>query len=337
MTIYGSILPGAASIAYWSRRTDSLTAKAKYRLKMLDWHRAHGNNVSLTARRFGMTRTTIRSWRNRFQEGGVIRLNDKSRRPKHLRKPVTPTPIVIEIVKLKREYPAWSKYKIKKLLSRKGIAVSASTIGRVFRRFDLISKKISAKRRRAALRPRARFPRGMRISQPGDMVQMDTKYVNLVGGRRIYQFTAIDILTKQRVLKYYPFLSSTSGADFLRHCLKKFRFPIKTVQTDNGSEFMKYFDQLCRKKKLPHYYIYPRTPKQNTYVETSHGADKKEFYQQGAVGCDIGIMQERIMRWENVWNNIRPHQALNYLTPSEYFLKWKKQKLPTKDVITLQT
>lgn len=337
MTIYGSILPGAASIAYWSRRTDSLTPKARYRVKVLDWLRAHGENISLTARHFGLTRTTIRGWRNRFREGGIVKLNDESRRPKNLRKPITPTPIVIEIVKLKRRYPAWSKYKIKRMLSRKCITVSASTIGRVFRRFDLIDKRISVKRRKAALHPRARFPRGMRISRPGDMVQMDTKYVNLVGGRRIYQFTAIDILTKQRVLKYYLSLSSASGADFLIYCLRRFRFPLKSIQTDNGSEFLKYFDRLCQKKKLPHYYIYPRTPKQNTYVETSHGADKKEFYQQGKVGCDIRIMQERIMKWEDVWNNIRPHQALNYLTPNEYFLKWKKQKLPTKDIITLQT
>lgn len=337
MNTYGSIIPGAASIARWAEKTNSLTAKARYRIKVLDWYRNHGRNISLTARHFGLTRLTVRVWVKRFNEGGIIRLNDQSRRPKNLRKPATPTEIVIEIIKTRKNYPAWSKYKIKQMLAKQNITVSASTIGRVLKRNYLIDRKIAKVRKKAAAHPKVRFRRGFKISQPGDMIQIDTKYVNLIGGRRIYQFTAIDVLTKQRVLRYYPSLASDNGADFLRYCIGRFSFKIRTVQTDNGPEFMKNFEKLCRELGLPHYYIYPRTPKQNTYVENSHGSDKKEFYQQGKICQNINAMQEKLLSWENTWNTIRPHQALNYLTPQEYFLKWKNGKLPTKDVITLQT
>jgi transposase InsO family protein len=250
--------------------------------------------------------------------------------------PITPWLIVSEAVALRKQYPAWSKYKIRILLKKRGIKTSASTIGRIFKRKDLINKKESQKRKRAALRPRARFPRGFCISAPGDMVQIDTKHVNLIEGRKIYQFTAIDVLTKKRVLRYYSSASSRNGADFLRCCIEEFPFRIKNIQTDNGSEFLKEFDKFCKKKKIPRYFIYPKKPKQNSYVEISHEADEKEFYNQGSVGSNMVWMKERLKEHEHIWNEIRPHQALNYLTPNEYFLKWQKGQLPTKDTIILQ-
>jgi len=336
MTIYGAIMPGAVSIANWANKVQPLTDKAKWRLKVLDWHRAHENCVSLTARHFGLTRYTVRSWLKKFNQIGAIALNEKSHRPKHLRRPTTSWQIVSETVKLRQQYPAWSKYKLQVLLKRKGLVISDSTVGRILKRKGLIDKKVSQKRKKAALRPKARFPRGFKISAPGDMVQMDTKHEHLVGGRDIFQFTAIDVLTKKRALKYYSSLSSKNGADFLEYCIKKFPFEIRTIQTDNGSEFLKEFEKSCQKKKIPHYYIYPRTPKQNTYVEISHEADEREFYQQGRMGTDFDIMQERLKMQEYTWNEIRPHEALNQLTPNEYFLKWQQGRLSTKDTIILQ-
>lgn len=337
MTIYGYVLPGTVSLANWAWRTDNISEKAKQRLKILDWLKTHNNNVSLTARHFGLTRETVIVWRNRFKEEGMPGLNDKSHRPKNVRRPMTGWKTVDEIVKIRTKYPAWSKYKIRKLLERKEIIVSSSTIGRVLKRKGLINKKISSKRSKAAKHPRKRFPKGFKVSNPGDMVQIDTKHVTLIGGKKIYQFTAVDVLTKRRVLKYYSSLASQSGAGFLEYCLKKFPYPVLNIQTDNGPEFLKYFDNLCVKKGLPHYFIYPRQPKQNTYVETSHLSDKNEFYSQGNIGYNIETMQKNLDEWEYTWNYIRPHEALNYLTPEEYLHKWQTSRLPTRDTIILQT
>ena len=337
MTIYGTILPGAASIARSAALVNSLTERAKYKVKVLDWHRAHENNNSLTARHFGIGRMTLYRWIKRFKRYGVIGLNEESRKPKNLRQPTTSWNAVIRIVQLRKQYPAWSKYKIKALLEREGIKVSASTVGRALRRRNLINKKMSQRRRKAALRPKARFPRGLRISQAGDMIQMDTKYINLPGGRKFFQFTAIDVLSKRRVLRVYPSESSRNGAHFLQECLLNFPFTIKAVQTDNGSTFQKEFDKLCKERGLLHYFIYPRTPKQNTYVEISHWADDREFYQQGNVHLLLPVMQRKIKEREDIWNNIRPHQALGQLTPSQYLWKLQTDRLPTKNVIVLQT
>lgn len=336
MTIYGITMPGAASIARSTFLAGNLGERAKQRLKILDWHKVHGKNISLTARHFGLTRETVISWCDRLTKEGPRGLEERSHRPHHLRQPTTSWNIVFEVVKLRKQYPAWSKYKIQALLPNH-LKTSVSTVGRILKRRELIDKKISRKRRKSAKSPKARFPRGMKISYPGDMVQMDTKYIMLVGGRKYYQFTAIDVLSKRKVMRVYKTQSSENGALFLEECLQAFPFAVRAIQTDNGAPFQKYFDALCKEKNLPHYYIYPRTPKQNTYVEISHGADKREFYLQGNVYEDFDTMRNKIAQWEYVWNNIRPHQALNYLAPNQYLAKRQISRLPTKDVITLQT
>lgn len=337
MTTYGYVLPGAVSLARWSARASNLTKKAKQRLKVVDWLRNHGSNISLTARHFGLNRETVRIWQQRFKWKGMIGLNDLSHRPKMLRKPTTPWEITVEAVKLKKQFPAWSKYKINALLKEKGIDISPSTIGRIFKRFDLINECVSKKRRKSALNPKRRFPRGLKIANPGDMVQMDTKHIVALGGRRMYQFTAIDVLTKQRILRVYSSPIAKNGKDFIGVCLKELPFAIKAVQTDNGSEFMREFDKYLKKLNITHYYTYPRHPKQNSYVESSHSSDEREFYREGNISLFLDVMQEKIIAWQNIWNNIRPNQALNYLTPNQYFIKWQKGRLPTKDTIILQT
>src|SRR3989344_9050078 len=338
MTIYGHILPGSIRIARLAERAGYLTERAKYKLKILDWHKAHGENISLTARHFGLTRKTTRIWLAQLSRFGPVGLNEKSRAPKNKRQPVTPPDIILQTVKVRKQYPAWSKYKIRTILARDyGIKTSASSVGRILKRRGLIDKKKSAKRRKAALRPKLRFPRGFRIAEAGDMVQMDTKYIMLPAGRKIFQFTAIDVLSKQRVLRVYPSLSSRNGRLFLEECLRVFPFQVKAVQTDNSREFLKEFEGKCRELKLPHYWTHPRTPKENPYAERSHGSDEKEFYQQGNVYQDLELMDRKLKEWEKVWNKIRPHKSLNYRTPDEYLAYLKTNVLPTKNVIILQT
>lgn len=337
MTTYGYVLPRAGLVARSALRAGSLNKRAQARLRVLDWYQRHDKNLSLTSRRFGIQRLTLRTWIKKVKQYGPAGLNDQSHRPKRLRQPTTSWETTMKVVNLRKQYPAWSKYKLRVLLEGQGVQVSASTIGRILKRRGLIHHKISTKRRRAALHPKARFPRGLRISRPGDLIQMDTKHIMLPGGHRFYQFTAIDILTKTRVLRVYPSESSCNGAKFLEVCLRVFPFQVKAVQTDNGAPFLKDFDRSCQKKELPHYYIYPRTPKQNTYVEISHGADKREFYQQGNVYQNRRLMDQELQSWQKTWNEIRPHQSLNYLTPKAYLKKWQTSRLPTRDTITLQT
>jgi len=103
MTIYGSVLPGAVGLARWAFKTENISEKAKQKLKVIDWIRAHKGNLSLTARHFGLTRKTVKKWRNNFNKFGIRGLNEKSHRPKKLRTMITSWLIISEIVKWRTE------------------------------------------------------------------------------------------------------------------------------------------------------------------------------------------------------------------------------------------
>jgi transposase InsO family protein len=330
MTTYGYVLPKAGLLL---RLATGLSDKAKHRLRIIDWHRANGENQSLTCRHYGIGREALREWLKRFNERGIKGLEDKSHRPHKVRERETPLSVQNEVVKIRKVNPYYSKYKISVLLSAK---VSPSSVGRILKDKGLINHKVSAKRSKAAKSPKARFPRDIVINCPGKLVQIDTKHLPNPQ-RRLYQFTAIDVLTKLRVLWVSASISSESAARFLQICLKEFPFNIEGIQTDNGSEFHKYFDRLCQKLKLPHFYTEPRSPKQNSYVERSHLTDELEFYQQGNMRTTIDLLRPLIKIWQDKYNHERPHQSLNYLTPMKYFQKYERQGISTKEYIPLQT
>lgn len=330
MTTYGYILPKAGALL---RLATNLSPKAKGRLKIIDWHSANGENQSLTCRRFGLGREALREWLKRFRERGIKGLEDRSHRPHKVRERKIPLSLQDEIVKIRKANPYYSKYKISVLLSSK---VSPSSIGRILKQQGLINQKISVKRTKAAKDPKMRFPRDIVVNCPGKLVQIDTKHLP-TSHYRLYQFTAIDVLTKLRVLWVSSKISSESAARFLQICLKEFPFNIECIQTDNGSEFHKNFDRLCQKLKLPHFYTEPRSPKQNSYVERSHLTDELEFYQQGNMRTTVELLQPLIKGWQHKYNHDRPHQSLNYLTPIKYFRKFERRGISTKEYIPLQT
>ena len=113
MTIYGTVIPMTRAIAQSFYVNRSLTDKARHRLKIIDWCKNHNNNISLTARHFGIGRSTLNRWVKSFRRCGILGLNDKSRKPKTLREMTTSWEVSSRIVALRRQYPTWSKYKIK--------------------------------------------------------------------------------------------------------------------------------------------------------------------------------------------------------------------------------
>lgn len=337
MTIYGTIIPGTARIARLAHKINNLSRRGKEKLKIIDWHNSHGQNQSLTSRRFGIDRETLREWLKRLKQLGPAGLNDRSHRPHKFRESKLKWEIKKQILKIRTENPTWSKYIIAAIINNEGAQTNPSAIGRYLKKKGLLNHKISHKNKRSAKNPKKRFPRDLVIKRPGDMVQVDTKFLVGIGGIKLYQFTAIDVLTKIRVLFIFSSLSSKQGAKFIQLCIEKFPFKIQAIQTDNGHEFLKYFNLFCQKKNILHYYIEPRQPKQNSYVERSHLTDEKEFYQQGNMRSSISLLLPLIQKWEHKYNHVRPHQSLNYLTPMAYFNNYQKGRIPTKDFIPLQT
>lgn len=62
----------------------------------------------------------------------------------------------------------------------------------------------------------------------------------------------------------------------------------------------------------------PRSPKLNGYVERAQRTHSEVFYEVTDSSFDLGELNQALLEWERVYNTVRPHQALGYLTPKEF-------------------
>lgn len=143
--------------------------------------------------------------------------------------------------------------------------------------------------------PRKHDRRYPELLMPGEKVQIDVKevpYNCLRGavrrdGKHLYQWTAIDECTRVRFVFGFDEHTPENSVKFLGMLQMVFPFKIKTIQTDNGTEFTyKYisdnklcpFEKALKRAGITHKLIPPRTPWHNGKVERSHRNDQRYFY-----------------------------------------------------------
>ena len=302
----------------------NLSKEASKRLKWIDYYNKHNKNASLTCRYFGISRKTFYKWLKRFNPRNLHTLDDKSKKPKRVRISRKIYEYGAKVREIREKYPTWSKYKIGAFIRQNGGDISDSSVGYILKKKCLIDKNISKKRKRAKKRNTNKIRiKNIEISldKPGALVQMDTKDFNSAGDSKRIQFTAIDCFSRKRKLKGYSRKTSNCGKDFLLTVIKSLPFKIEAVLTDNGSEFMGDFDEECKKFGIPHYWTNPDSPDQNSYVESSHSIDQKEFYEVYYISCGVSGFNAALQKWEYEYNAIRPHGSLNFLSPDN-FLKY---------------
>lgn len=330
-TTYGSLIPGSEFIRELVRRGE-ITAEAARKLRWMDHYRKN-RNARLTCRYFGISPKTFYRWWNRFDPYDLTTLEEESRRPGHVRQPQTPAAVVEAILELRTQYPRWGKKKLVVLLARKGLKVSASTVGRVMNRLKArgvlveplnVTQAKLARRRRRKPRYAVRKPRDYRAVAPGDLVEVDTLQVKLVPNEIRYQFSARDVVSRFDAIRAYKHQSSLKAAHFLHYLRKKFPYPIRAIQIDGGSEFKDQFEQECKAKKIPLYVLPPRSPKLNGHVERSNRTHREEFYEVYDVDLNLEEHNKQLAQWEHIYNYIRPHESLDNLTPYQYYRQWKR-------------
>ena len=316
------ILPGAKTIL---RISVGLSDTAKQRSKWIDWHFAHGKNKRLTARHFGLSPNTIYKWLKRGQGKTLKSYESYSTKPRRYRTSLLPLSTIQLINELRQEDMALSKYKLTTILQRDfGINISASTVGRVLIKSGLIKesqniRSIKRKRKISYSIPRIRANKQMRYKAPGYLVCIDTKHL-IILGQKYYQFNAIDCYSRIACSKVYCSITSTNAADFINHLTNFFPFPVESIQTDNGSEYLLYFHQELTKRHINHYFSRPLTPKDNPMVERFIQTTERELWMfDETMIPDINYLNQKLSWWVDRYNTYRPHQSLHYLTPMSYF------------------
>ena len=308
--------PGKIAVIY------GLTPIGEQRLKWLDYYCSHQRKGRLTCRYFGITPKTFYKAKKRYERHGYSGLNDLSRKPHRFRQSKIPLDVIGQIIELREKYPTWSKYKLGAYLRSKGVKISDSSIGRLLKRKGKINDKLSKKKKRIYKRSLRRLRIDGEIfllKNPGDLIQLDLKHYQHIWGRTVYQFTAIDCVTKLRVLRMYTSKTARNGKEFLKEVIRFYPFRIKRVQSDNGSEFLGEFRKACVEANVQHFFSYPNSPEQNAFVESSHSTDEREFYSIKEMPMEPERFRKLLAEWEHCYNHERPHQSLNYQTPWQYY------------------
>ena len=139
-----------------------------------------------------------------------------------------------------------------------------------------------------------------------------------VGGYR-YLLTAIDEVSKLAYARLYRSHSSKQAADFLKRLHYLTEGEIINLHHDNGTEFEKDFITACTQLSLPQWYSRVRTPKDNAVLERFNRTIQEEFVEMTETTIEnIQPFNLDLTEWLIEYNSVRPHQALDYLTPLEY-------------------
>lgn len=337
MGVYGAILPGAVRLA---RLPVGLSKQARQRLAMMDWYEAHGGNARLTCRHFGVSPDTFYRWKRRFNPRNLSTLENRRSQPRRVRQPTWSRELEQAVLELREAPPGWGKDKLVVLLREQGWLCSTSMVGRILRKLKETGKLREAPRKDPWL-PRKPFrrlygtrkPKGWAIRVPGDLVQVDTADIRPLPGVTFKHFTARDMVTRWDVVEVHSRATAKAAAGFLDTLLDRMPFPVKAIQVDGGSEFMAQFETACQQREIKLFVLPPRSPKLNGHVERAHRTHREEFYEVTDLPDTIPELNRLLQDWERVYNTIRPHQALGYLTPLAFLHQLDTSHLMGKEKV----
>lgn len=303
-----------------------LSKAAKLRLSWFDWCSAHGGNVSLTCRHFGISRATFYTWKRRYKPHDLRTLEDRSSRPLRCRQKGWTTAEVMAVLDLRKKYPFFGKMKLQVMLERLGVRLSASKVGRILghlkKNWQLREplRRISSHRRTWQRLYARRKPRDYVATRPGDIIQLDTVDIRPVPGVIFKQFTAVDVVSRYSVALLARDATAASARRALAAICERMPFPVRAIQVDGGSEFMNVFEEAVRDAGIALFLLPPRSPKLNGRVERANRTYREEFYDYSTAEPTVAALGAALRRWEHWYNYIRPHQALAYQTPREFLL-----------------
>jgi transposase InsO family protein len=305
-----------------------LSAEASERLRWLKAWRAlrdRGLTSHQAAETLHLPRSTLYRWEKRLKSDGARGLEERSRRPKRMRRPQWSPELAQAVLRLRETYPAWGKEMLQVLVEREGWKTSVSTVGRILANLkargvlrEAPRRPVSVRRHRLRREYAVRKPRGYAVEAPGDVVQVDTLDVRPLPGVGFKHFTARDMVSRWDVIQVHRRATAHTATAFLEALEARMPFRVKAIQVDGGSEFQAQFEQACAERGIRLFVLPPHSPKLNGCVERAHRTHQAEFYELYDGDLDLATVNRALQRWENTYNTIRPHRSLAKKTPAEY-------------------
>jgi transposase InsO family protein len=273
--------------------------------------RQEGANVRQLCRRFNISPSTAYKWLSRFEKSGAEGLNNRSRRPKTSPKRCADE-VEKQILTASQEYAAWGARKLKRVLEDEGAVMpSVSTVHAVLQRHSRVDPKA------AEIKPFIRFEH----EAPNDLWQMDFKgHISLAQGR-CHPLTILD--DHSRFSLCIAACINEQRGTVQEHLIRVFRrhgLPLRMTM-DNGSP---WGDQtgvytalevwlMSQGIKVGH--SRPYHPQTQGKLERFHRSLKNEVLRDRHF-IDLNDAQRAFDIWRDIYNQKRPHQALDMQVPA---------------------
>lgn len=190
---------------------------------------------------------------------------------------------------------------------------------RIYRE-EKLSLRLRKRKKRTAME-RMPLPRP---EHPGQIYALDFVHDQLANGRRFKCLTMVDVMGKES-----PGLladHSIRGIDVCRFLDRVFsqRALPETLIFDNGPEFAgKALDEWAYRHGVKLHFIDPGKPSQNGFCESFNGKFRDECLNEHWFQT-LAEARVRIEAWRVDYNEVRPHSALDNMTPKEFMAALEK-------------
>lgn len=292
-----------------------------FRLKVIEHADAFGWRSAISA--FGVGKTTLYRWKHTYHLSGrkLACLIPHSTRPHTVRAMHTDPRLRSFIQSFRETYGNKSKYVMKPFLDAYaqslGIeSIGYSTIGKIIKRHHLYAPKRKrwSKKRFSSYQRTKHAPRE---TLPG-YVEIDCIVLCCLNKRYIF-VSIIDIVTKCAHVRMVPSQKAINTQSVLQEYIS-LGYPVRVIQTDNGSEFLGVFHDWVVAHGLTHQFIYPHSPRINGVVERFNRTVQEECIERSDyLFYDLEKFKQTLDRYMVWYNTGRPHHSLNLMTPDAYY------------------
>jgi len=214
---------------------------------------------------------------------------------------------------LSQRFPRYGFAMLFKLIRRMKHAWNHKRVRRVYRELGL----------NLTLRRKRRLPARVKVplvvpAHPNESWSADFMSDQLGCGRRFRTFNVIDDFNRQVLTVEVDTSLSSSRVVRSLDQLKQARGLPKRIRVDNGPEFRSIrFTQWAQSNGVEVTYIQPGKPTQNALIERLNGTYRREVLDCYAFE-DLDDVRRITEDWMHTYNTIRPHQALNGISPRAY-------------------